>query len=312
MKQLAIIIPAYKDSFLRQALDSIAAQSCKDFVLYIGDDCSPYHLNTIVEKYRNKIDIVYKRFENNLGGKDLVAQWERCIAMSQGEPYIWLFSDDDVMEPQCVKEFLDLDNTTKENFLIHFNLKIIDESGIEDKSILKPYPQILSSKEYLDRKLYLSKGDGLISFVVEFIFSRKVYEETRGFQNYDLAWGADFMTWLKFSSKLKGIYTIDKKDACVRWRKSGLNISPNLTRPILLRKIHSLIQNAADIQRYLKKNGYSRSFKHSKFVWGEIWRNKESIKLEELKIYKNEYIKTVGFSLLGRLIYMLYCPFFKK
>ena len=38
---LAIVIPAYKSTFLPAALDSIAAQTCQDFTLYIGDDCSP-------------------------------------------------------------------------------------------------------------------------------------------------------------------------------------------------------------------------------------------------------------------------------
>ena len=100
--RLAIIIPAYKATFLPAALDSIAMQTCKDFTLYVGDDCSPEPIGSIVEQYRDKIDLVYQRFDTNLGSKDLVAQWERCIAMSRDEPYIWLFSDDDVMEPNCV------------------------------------------------------------------------------------------------------------------------------------------------------------------------------------------------------------------
>lgn len=109
---LAIIIPAYKATFLAAALDSIAAQTCQDFTLYIGDDCSPNNLEVIVDKYRDKINLVYKRFDTNLGGKDLVAQWERCIDMTQGEDWLWLFSDDDVMEKNCVEEFY---KTIKEN-----------------------------------------------------------------------------------------------------------------------------------------------------------------------------------------------------
>ena len=102
---LAIVIPAYKATFLAAALDSIAAQTCKDFTLYIGDDHSPNNLEEIVGRYREKINLVYKRFDNNLGGKDLVAQWERCIDMTQDEEWLWLFSDDDVMEPSCVENF---------------------------------------------------------------------------------------------------------------------------------------------------------------------------------------------------------------
>ena len=64
--RLAIIIPAYKATFLPAAFDSIAAQTCKDFTLYVGDDCSPEPIGRIVEQYRDKIEIVYQRFDTNL------------------------------------------------------------------------------------------------------------------------------------------------------------------------------------------------------------------------------------------------------
>ena len=51
MKSLAIIIPAYKDTYLRETLDSLVSQTINDFVVYIGDDCSPYNLKSIVNEY---------------------------------------------------------------------------------------------------------------------------------------------------------------------------------------------------------------------------------------------------------------------
>jgi len=58
---LAIVIPAYKSTFLAAALDSIAAQTCKDFTLYIGDDCSPNNLGEIVDRYMDKINYLCVR-----------------------------------------------------------------------------------------------------------------------------------------------------------------------------------------------------------------------------------------------------------
>ena len=84
---MAIIIPAYKASFLRQTLESVAAQTCRDFRVYIGDDKSPEDLQTIVRAYADKMPIVYRRFDENLGGTDLVAHWERCIRLSD-EPLV--------------------------------------------------------------------------------------------------------------------------------------------------------------------------------------------------------------------------------
>ncbi len=67
---MAIVIPAYKGRFLKETLDSIAVQAHKDeFVLYIGDDASPERLDKIVESYQNKVNLVYHRFSENMGGQ---------------------------------------------------------------------------------------------------------------------------------------------------------------------------------------------------------------------------------------------------
>ena len=299
MKQLAIVIPAYKATFLRATLDSIVAQTCQDFTLYIGDDSSPYQLGDIVDEYRSKIDLLYHRFETNLGGKDLVAQWERCIAMSQGEPYIWLFSDDDVMEPRCVETFLSLPEEIRDNYIVHFNIHQIDEKGTIEKT--PPlYPPKLSAKEYLDKKLFKPY---LISYVVEFVYPRWVYEKTGGFQNFDMAWGSDFITWIKFADACNGIYTIDGNQTKVRWRSSNENISPNKSHDILIRKLLSQIDYTAYFVDFLKKHGYDVPFKYVRYVWGYLYRNTRFIGIEDLKEIKKMYSVKIGFTLASCIAY---------
>ena len=78
---LAIVIPAYKPAFLADTLRSISAQTDRDFVLYIGDDASPWDVAGEIAPFRSRMPIVYRRFDVNLGGRDLVGQWERCIGM---------------------------------------------------------------------------------------------------------------------------------------------------------------------------------------------------------------------------------------
>ena len=230
--RLVIIIPAYKATFLTAALDSIAAQTCKDFTLYVGDDCSPDPIDKIVEQYRDKIELVYQRFDRNLGGKDLVAQWERCIAMSKDEPYIWLFSDDDVMEPDCVEKlFRQIENTKGGYDVYHFDVKEINEEGEVTKA-LPEYPQVLGAYDF-----YKGKNTGRCrSYVVENVFSRRIYEQSGGFKNFDLAWGSDVATWCIFCGK-KGMFKIP--GAHVLWRRSSQNITPDKSRQIAERKLMS-------------------------------------------------------------------------
>ena len=229
MKRLAIIIPAFKATFLAAALDSIAAQTCKDFTLYVGDDCSHEPIGDIVEQYRDKIDLVYRRFDTNLGARDLVAQWERCIAMSQDEPYIWLFSDDDVMESNCVEQLLGTIDATQGAYdLYHFDVDIIDESGAFVRR-KQDYPAVLPAYRFYRGKL----ADKYAAFVVENVFSRKIYEQSHGFMKYDMAWGSDIATWIVFGGE-KGMCTVPH--ARVKWRQSSQNISPNYSRQIAERK----------------------------------------------------------------------------
>lgn len=258
--RLAIIIPAYKATFLPAALDSIAAQTCKDFTLYIGDDCSPEPIGDIVEQYRDKIELVYLRFDNNLGGKDLVAQWERCIAMSKDEPYIWLFSDDDVMEPNCVEILLKQVDETKGSYdLYHFDSYRIDEEG-NFELLRNPYPAVLSSYDF-----YKGKMSGIYdSFVVENVFSRQIYKQSDGFKNFDLAWGSDIATWCIFSHE-NGICRIP--GALIGWRRSSRNITPDKSKAIAERKLiadceflcwaYNFFRNSVDIwqvnrERFIK------------------------------------------------------------
>lgn len=85
-RQLAIVIPAYKIDFFSATLDSLATQTCKDFTVYVGDDCSPADFESLVNEYQDKLDIHYQKFATNMGGRDLVGQWKRCMDMTQGEP----------------------------------------------------------------------------------------------------------------------------------------------------------------------------------------------------------------------------------
>lgn len=233
-KQLAIIIPAYKNTFLKETLDSISHQSCKDFTLYIGDDCSPYELYSIIEPYKTKLNIVYKRFDTNLGGTDLVAQWERCISMSHDEPYIWLFSDDDIMGKYCVENFYHtIKKNSKNKHLFHFDIKVIND----DNSIISAptaYPNELNSFSY-----YKGKMSGkYMSLVVENIFSRYIYNKYGKFQNFDMAWGSDTATWIKFS---KDVGFTNIHGEYVYWRSGSYNISPDMSAPIANRKMTALV-----------------------------------------------------------------------
>lgn len=237
MSKLAIVIPAYKNKFFDQALISIVNQTNKDFTLYIGDDCSPDNLYSIVEKYKNSISIVYKHFDENWGKEDLVAHWERCIDMVCGEEWIWLFSDDDMMDTTCVEHFYHTLNRYPNFDMYHFNLTKIDQNNNKVVNF-HVFPENLSSEEFLVYKLQI----GFFSTVIEYVFRKEHFFSQQRFQNFDLAWCSDDATWIKMA-KSKGIRNIDHSK--VYWRTSQYNVSTNNWEvEIIKRKFNSRIRFA--------------------------------------------------------------------
>lgn len=290
MKQLAIIIPAYKKEFLGKALESIALQSCQDFTVYIGDDNSPHDVFSVVERFVDKIDLVYHRFDSNMGGHDLVGQWERCIALSQGEPWIWLFSDDDEIEPNCVKKFYAEIQSGVKYDLYHFDVDIIDENS-DLFAQRHSFPMCFSAKEFVVNKL---KGE-IASYVVEYIFSRECYDKLGGFQKYDLAWGSDDATWIKFGLA-HGIKTI--KGAKVRWRRSNLNISPNNNdRGLVLRKVEADLVHISymnQIWPHKKMNNFKLFYAEASWFCSMLNTYKTVLLHKEVLQYLSRYSIIVG------------------
>ncbi|MFV5703594.1 glycosyltransferase family 2 protein [Flavobacterium sp. XS2P12] len=217
---LTIIIPYYKISFFEEALQSLANQTDERFKVYIGDDASPENPSEIVAKYKDQLDLVYHRFETNLGGTSLVQQWERCIALSGDGEWMMILGDDDVLSSNCISEFYtNLPEINEVNCnVVRFSTEIIDEQS-KSTSIRYIHPKIEKATDFFYRR-FTNKTRSSLS---EYIFKRSAYKKY-GFYDYNLAWYADDRAWLEFS-EFKNIYTINT--AIVRFRLSNENISRN-------------------------------------------------------------------------------------
>lgn len=227
---LAIVIPAYKARFLRETLESIMTQSCQDFQLYVGDDCSPEPVDEVVRGFAGRRQLHYVRFEQNFGRQSLVRQWERCIALSR-EPWIWLFSDDDVMEKDCVSKLVGkLEKSGETRDIFRFDTVFIDEDGtIEGLNPIHP-----DLEGWMQFAYFWLRGQRVCT-LPEHVFSRKAFRRTGGFLELPLAWGSDVATVIRLGTQ-RGIAAV--KGPRVFFRNSGENISSsrdkNLLRPKIL------------------------------------------------------------------------------
>jgi len=210
---LSVVIPAYKPQFFEEALESIANQSCKKFNCYIFDDCGPKEISDISEKFPQ---FKYHRFSENLGGRNLIEHWNRCLKKIS-EEWVWFFSDDDVACKNCVEEFYKKQKEYPNNSLFRFELDRVDETGNDNWSSNGLSNQ--TSLEFLESRL---KGY-IRSAVPNYIFNKKrLFELNKGFVNFPLAWNSDDATWMLLG-KENGIAAINS--ARVKWRISGQNIT---------------------------------------------------------------------------------------
>jgi glycosyltransferase involved in cell wall biosynthesis len=224
--KLAIIIPAYKRRFLEETLESLANQSCRNFNVYIGDDNSPHQLKEIVDRFVDRLNILYHRFEENIGADNLIRQWERCVRLMNGEEFFCLFSDDDLMQSQNIERFYRMLKQKEPYDVYRFDIDIINESNQLLKACA-PYPPLLSSSDFF----YLLYTYQIDARMPEFIFRTNHFHQHDGFVSFDLAYRSDNAT-VMVMARDRGIRTIPESK--VWWRDSGVNISSN--REILLMK----------------------------------------------------------------------------
>ncbi|HEY9220459.1 MAG TPA: glycosyltransferase family 2 protein [Lutibacter sp.] len=210
---LAIIIPYYKITFFEATLVSLANQTDKRFKVYIGDDASMEDPTAILEKYKGQFDFEYHKFEENLGGKSLTKQWERCIALSQNEEWMMILGDDDVLGENVVEAFYsNLPEIVNTSNVVRFASCKINDAG-QEISKTHENTKIELSIDFLFRKSRSSLS--------EYIFNSKQIK-TIGFKDFPLGWFSDVLAVLEFSN-FENVFSIN--EAIVYIRISSISIS---------------------------------------------------------------------------------------
>ncbi len=105
--KISILVPLYNtpERFLREMIDSVVAQTYKNWELCLADGSDKEHglVGEICKSYYEKDKrIVYKKLEKNEG---ISGNTNACYAMATGE-YIGLFDHDDLLHPSVLYEYM--------------------------------------------------------------------------------------------------------------------------------------------------------------------------------------------------------------
>jgi hypothetical protein len=224
--QLAVIIPAFKADFLAKALTCLLRQTDQRFNLYVCDDASPANIQGITRSALGSRPCSYKRFAGNLGGLSLPKHWNRCVAESH-EPWVWLFSDDDLMDDNCVAAFYKFLETGGDDAdILRFDAWIVDESS-RIVGLHSRHPDCETWLEFAYGHLMNWRP----LFMQQHVFRRRAFDEAGGFLDLPLAWATDDAAVIAMGQK-RPVRRIP--GARVSWRCSRQNITPD--RSLKMRK----------------------------------------------------------------------------
>ncbi len=212
---ISVAIPAYKSLYLSNAIDSVLGQTIQDIELIIVNDASPNPIGEVVRKYDDH-RIRYYCNDVNIGGKDPVANWNRCLSYATGEHFC-LLCDDDIYQSSFLEEMLGLARTYKDCNVFKSGVSIVDSENRE----IGRYPES-PAWESCDDYIYnvsLRKRKQTIS---EWMFRREHIVALGGYEPVPLAWGADYLSIMKFAVN-GGIASTT--NCLAVFRQSGLNLS---------------------------------------------------------------------------------------
>jgi glycosyltransferase involved in cell wall biosynthesis len=214
--KVTIGLPVVKIQFLREAILSCLNQTFSDFDLLI------FNFNAIQE-IRTQIDQIIKSFNdrrisyfNNIKHTEIINDWNAVLNQSGGE-YFVLFSDDDIMERDFLRELINLSEKYPLTDIFHSRVRIIDE----DSKLLN-YSSSCPEWESVYNYIWHRMNSYRNHYVPEFMCRTSALKKIGGFIEFPLAWCSDDATWYLLA-KQNGIGYCDRP--LCNWRYSDINIS---------------------------------------------------------------------------------------
>lgn len=214
--KIAIVIPYYKPDYLDLLLVSLKNHSNVSIAVYLFDDYSETSADSIASKHTGTVQ-THLRFDKNLGGTSLTAQWNRCLSHIGEEEWVWFIPDDDVLKSGTLAKVCDAASTADpEIALIHIMSEVIDGSG-RDLGFHDTMPfGTYDASEFYYRVL---RGETMITLGSQ-IFRRCALKP--GFVEFPMGWGSDHATTLQCAGNNR-IQHINS--ATLQFRMSDVNIS---------------------------------------------------------------------------------------
>lgn len=186
---ISIVLPIYNgERYMRESIDSVLAQTYKNWELLILDDCSTDSTPEIAREYveRDK-RIKYHRNEKNLR---LPRNLNKGFGLAKGNFLTWT-SDDNIFLPEALEKMHDALKSNSQAQFAFASCRTIDENGND-------VDYIMVNTQTAKRLIGLN-GVGAC-----FMYTRKAYEETGDYDPiYTLV--EDFDYWQRLAARYETV-----------------------------------------------------------------------------------------------------------
>ena len=193
MNAISVILPVYNGlPYLKQSVQSVLDQSFQDFELLILDDSST---DAGCWEYLSGLQDARIRLSRNPVNKGLFPNLNALIRASGG-PLIKLWSQDDIMHPDCLQETIAFHHRYPDIGFSYSAREIIDENG----RIIHP-PKADVTPEWIDRELHsrISFFTGSIAGNIANVTILRTALDKVGLFRDDMRISGDFDMWVRLA-----------------------------------------------------------------------------------------------------------------
>lgn len=246
--RISVLIPAFKETYLKEALESVLNQTYNLWELIVVDDNSPYRIESIIDCFDDP-RISYYRNDVGFGALHVVGNWNKCLSYASGD-FVLCMGDDDKLAPECLANYVRLISKYPNLDVYHTRLEMIDET-----STVCYIKDVDDRPEFEDAYTFMTERfKGRSQFIGDYLFRTETLRNRGGFIDFPCAWFSDEITVVMMIGG-KGI--ANTQETGFFYRINRYSISSNSTNT--KSKLEAIYKAKAWYDMYLNKIQISSS-----------------------------------------------------
>ncbi len=187
----SVVLPVRNgESYIREAIESVLAQTHPHFNLFVLENCSQDRTVEIVQSYQ---DLRIHLLETTVP-LPIEENWQRILGLELDE-YITIIGHDDRFAPNFLSELVALIEQYPDASLYHGHFHLIDDNGERIRKCW-PMPERETGDGYM-RSIQQLRGD---SYGTGFVARSAEYKQVGGLPPFPRLMFADHIAWYRLAS----------------------------------------------------------------------------------------------------------------